>query len=329
MSYLSLIVYETQGYLVNLEPALAEALTLQFSDLIGLSRNRIKLFDDNRLEMDGVASYFSRGLIPAHRAKFVESVRLPLASVWKTDLGLVDWAGKRIATTHSVHFNMGTPPEMLNDQSGVMPTGIGEDLGRYLAGLSGAFRDLMPQLDWEGSSFLKLFDPSVVTVTDVRSAHYYQSLFGRRLPIGTIAALDAFRCSLRTIDVLLSADTSTEAQGTLFKIRFVTLYHVLSGLSQLRSAHASELDGDDIDLLARIEQHPTSVILRSRQAGWLRNTLVHYGLSKQYPTSAIGLWLPLAGMVDFYFVQVGFVDLAAALEEHVDRVAGWLDDWAK
>jgi hypothetical protein len=328
MPYLSLIVYESQKYLVEWEPTLAQTLALQYADVIEQSRHRIKLFDDTHLGMEGVAESFSEDLMAAHRAMFIQRVRLPLAALWKADLGLFTYGGRQIATTHVVHFNLGTSPDMLRRSHENVTKGVGEDMGKYLAVLSDALKPLFPQLNWDVESFLGQIDSSRLTHKDVRSSKYYTSHFGEQLPVGIVAALDAFRCALNTIDALISTDTSPGAAEAIFKIRFVTLYHVLKGLQQLHSVHSQVLDQEADQRLIDIEQHATTLMLQTDKARWCRNTLIHYGLSNSVPTVDIDPQKPLAGLAVFYFPGVGFSKLATEVQEHAELVARSLDDWA-
>jgi hypothetical protein len=329
MPCLSLIIYESQRYLIRVEPALAEHLTVQYADTIEQSRHRMKLFDDTHLGMAGVAEYFSEDLMAAHWTKFIESVRfIPLASFWKSDLGLSTYGDTQIATTFVIHFNLGTSPDMITRDRPAEPKGMGVDIGGYLATLTPVFESQFPQLDWTSGSFLAQIHASKLAQRDVRSRKYYDSCFGGQLPMGILAALDAFRCALNTINVLMSADTSPDSAPTLFKLRFITLYHVLSGLRQLHTSHSQWLDEYADRRLTDLENHSTTTLLCTDNARWLRNTLIHYQLASQCPTTALDLGRPLSGLADFYFLDVGFETLADQIQEHAELVAGLLNDWA-
>jgi hypothetical protein len=84
--------------LARQEPLVAQSLELQYGEVIEQSRHRVKLFDDSHLGMQGVVDYFAGALVPAHKKKFVDQVRLPLAKYWKTDLGLFTYHGEQIGT---------------------------------------------------------------------------------------------------------------------------------------------------------------------------------------------------------------------------------------
>lgn len=114
----------------------------------------------------------------------------------------------------------------------------------------------------------------------------------------------------------------------LFKIRFVTLYHVLKGLKQLRTAHLSSLDWNANQRLVEIEQDRTTTTLLTDNGRRYRNTLVHYGLNNNVPTGVLDLERPLAGLTEFYFPRRGFSNLAIEVKRHAERVSKSLDDWA-
>jgi hypothetical protein len=329
MPHLSLVIHESQNYLGVHIPSLAQALALNYGDVVEQARHRLKLFDDTRLGLQGVAEYFSEGLVPAHRRTFVDPVRLPLAACWKADLGVFSYDRYQIGTTHTLHFNLGTDPDFLRGpQQRVQTLGRGEAMGRYLARLAEGAQPLYPQLDWEAPSFIRALDCTTLRSRDTRAVQYYKTLFGGRLPLGVLAALDTVRAWLRVLTVLTSGDSSAGAEETLLKLRFVTLYHVLSGLNEVGATYASILDPTIVNVLTDIGQHPTTDLLTSQSSRRLRNTLVHYGLDSRCPTTAINPDLPVAGLVEFYFPAAGFTGLAATLQSHCEYVAGQLDNWA-
>ncbi len=276
VSYLSLIIHESFAYLTRSDPGAARVLALEYGTVIAQSRQRIKLFDDNRLGMDGVTQYFAEALTTTHQEKFLGNTWLPLARRWETDLGLYFYAGKLVSTTHVAHFNLGTAPEMLDDDPGALLRGIGTDMGRYFSGLAG-------QLDWDGQSFLVSIEPRKLTSRDVKSWKYYGRVF-ESLNAGLAAALTAFRCLMNTLDTMLVLDTSPASEQTSLKLRFITLYHVLAGLRELRSSHEAELSDGTRAMLTQIDSDPTSALFLRPASRLLRNTLVHYGLDSRLST---------------------------------------------
>ena len=280
VSYLSLIAYESFSYLTKADPSAARALALEYGSVVAQSRHRIKLFDDSHLGMYGVSQYFGETLTNAHQRRFLGNTWLPLARRWETDIGLYFYGGRLISTTHVAHFNLGTAPGMLDEDPGELLHGIGADMGRYFGGLA-------RELDWRGQSFLTFIEPNNLRSRDVRSWDYYGHAFGGGLSVGLAAALTAFRCSMNTLDALLSLDNSKESEETSFKLRLVTLYHVLAGLRELRNSPEAELTDNSRGLLIDIDSDPASALFLRPSTKLLRNTLVHYGLDSRLPTVSL------------------------------------------
>jgi hypothetical protein len=321
VSYLSLIAHESFNYLTKSDPSATRTLALEYGSVVAQSRHRIKLFDDSRLGMDGVSKYFGETLASAHQRRFLGNTWLPLARRWETDLGLYFYAGRLISTTHVAHFNLGTAPSMLDEDPGELLRGIGADMGRYFGGLA-------RELNWYGQSFLTSIEPSKLTSRDVRSWDYYGRAFGGGLSVGLAAAVIAFRCSMNTLDTMLPLDNSKASEETSFKLRFVTLYHVLAGLHELLNSPEAELIDNSQTLIAEIDSDPTSALFLRPSTRFLRNTLVHYSIDSRLPTGSLDHSQPLAGLVGVYYGDLGFAELSTLLKQHTHRVARLLDDWA-
>ena len=107
----------------------------------------------------------------------------------------------------------------------------------------------------------------------------------------------------------------------------ITLYHVLSGLKQLRSEHAASLSTIELGRLDELLEHQDSEVIELPGSRPLRNTLIHYGLIGKCPTADLDLGSPLCGLSDIYLPGIGFNALANRLREHTKRVAKLLNEW--
>jgi len=279
--------------------------------------------------MQGVVDYFAEALVPAHKKRFVDQVRLPLAKYWKTYLGLFTYHGEQIGTTHVIHFNLGTSPEMMIRPSSQEFISLGEDMGKYIGRLAPNCQSQFPEFGWKASSFLKAIDTSELAQKDVRSDAYYKALFGGHLSLGALAAVDTMRCTLNTINTVMAADRTSVWDETLFKVRFVALYHVLRGLRQLARTEEPSLGSTGRELMAYIESQPTVAVLHTRASRQLRNALVHYGLGKQCPATALDMKKPLAGLVEFSHPGLDFAGLGASLRVLCEELGERLDEWGR
>ena len=92
------------------DPTLAQSQPCSTPGCIQQSRHRIKLFDDTHLGMEGVALTTSDDSMAAHRARFIQSVRLPLAALWKADLGLFTYGSRQLPRPTLCISTSGTSP---------------------------------------------------------------------------------------------------------------------------------------------------------------------------------------------------------------------------
>jgi hypothetical protein len=322
VSNISLVIHESHRHLIEVDPSLASVLAFEHANIIEKSRHRIKLFDDTSLGIDGVSKHLSDDILKAHDRRF-----LP-ARLWKGDLSISMYDDNEIGTSHVRLFNMGTSPRVLWPGGGRLLRDTWREIGGYLAALVAAFRDQLPDWNWDHGSFLDAFVPERLNDKDITRRAYYRSLYGGRLPLGIRASLDVFRCNLNIVNSLLALDSTPETEGVLFKYRLVVLYHVLRGLSDLQRSYSDDLDEDEKTRLADLAAHPTSVLLEKQESRWLRNVLVHYGVGNRIPAASLKFDQPLVGLVDFYHPALGFSGMTSLLDDHAIRVAKSLEQWA-
>jgi hypothetical protein len=90
------------------------------------------------------------------------------------------------------------------------------------------------------------------------------------------AVLMAFQCAMNFLDLVLSEEANPDSAEAVFKLKFITLYHVLSSLEQLQSRYSAALSPTSTNVLDVILGHQmTNEITRPDPKG-LRNVLIHY-----------------------------------------------------
>ncbi|MFI5882056.1 hypothetical protein [Streptomyces sp. NPDC051554] len=324
-NYLSLYIHESHKALKGINPAIAASLEYEHGPIIERARHTVKLFDDTnqtRGRVGGVSDQF-KAIIDAHRSFFLNSIWFPPARLLGTDLGLWRYRGRAISTTHVASFYLGIPPEAFKDMNLLRQQlmAVGAAQGEYITKLSGA-------TSWAGPSFTDAMNFGDVKNTDVRAERYYKAVFDPALQEGTTAALTAFECSLNFLDVLLSADVGSDSADAIFKLKFITLYHVISSLTKLQAEYAATLSPASQDFLDAILKHQTSVdIVRDSSKGF-RNTLIHY---RPYDSvvAQLSLTLPLYGLVEAHYPDYNHGQMSQAVNEHTARLAGLLDEWSQ
>ncbi|MFC5663412.1 hypothetical protein ACFP3U_10525, partial [Kitasatospora misakiensis] len=162
---------------------------------------------------------------------------------------------------------------------------------------------------------------------DRRSERHFNQIFGPGLPEKMKASLTAFQCFLNVLDVMLRDDESPASAETVFKLRYITLYHVLSSLEKLRNQYEKELGMASRSLLAAMLDHPVSAEIRSGEARHFRNTLIHY-TPAEHLVSKLSMTAPYYGLVEACFPARDFPSLQTAVAEHTGRMAALMDQWS-
>lgn len=323
-NYLSLFIHESHKTLKRIEPQLADALNLNNAPTIERARHTVKLFDDNKKKFEGVRDYFAHEIIPAHKSVFLGNTWFPPARALETDLGLYHYCDRLISTTHVANFYLGVPAAAFTDMAslGRLLLAVASDQGAYVATLA-------DDLPWQGQSFLECFNAEGVEHRGVKSWKYYKRTFGVEFSLGTTAALTAFLCSLNSVDLLLTGDAGNASHETIFKLKFITLYHVVSSLTELRMKSAPNLSRASERILdAILDSETSTTIVRDDQTAF-RNTLIHYGLDSRLDFTQLSLDLPLCGLVEAYFPSHSFSELSEKVGEHVKYVAELLHEWSR
>jgi len=78
IDFYSLIVYETYSYYAKNDPALAVKLKHAYEDDIKQSRQRMKLYDDKKLGIEGIGKTLLDTITPAHQKELSKTHRIKL-----------------------------------------------------------------------------------------------------------------------------------------------------------------------------------------------------------------------------------------------------------
>jgi hypothetical protein len=115
----------------------------------------------------------------------------------------------------------------------------------------------------------------------------------------------------------------------MFKIRFLTLYHVLVSLSILRDARRAYLEPRSLAYLNAILDTGDARLLTSSAIKPLRNTLVHYGVDISIPSAALDPRTPLYGLVEACLPGNDYYMIDAAVDRQLELCARVMSQWAR
>jgi hypothetical protein len=320
LNYLSLFRYESLKYLGQYWPDLAALLPQPTTDEVENSRNTIKLFDVHE-NVDGVIEHFIDNIATPHSQHFLGNTWLPLARLLEKDLGVTFYGGRIIYTTQSAAFILGVAPQIL-----LTPTG-----GEYVKAASirygehfGRFWDHESEL---GPSFVDRLDAKHVKMRDVRAAGYYGSHFNGSSTPDINALLFVFLATLNFLEVMLRLDDLPESRQTVFKMQFITLYHVKSSLQKLRNRRAADLSQLSLNFIQEAVSDATLDTITSGTSRHLRNTLIHYGIHASVQPSELDPDRPGYGLIEKYLPGHDYASLSAVVTEQIARVAKIFNAW--
>ncbi len=316
--FMSLFVYESEAKLNQLAPQVAGLMSASAKDVVARSRHSLKLFDDTHRGLPGQLAYFRNEIEPASRERFLQPISWP----WATDLGIYSYQDSPISTTHVVTFVLGYEPrKLLTRTASAEIHSLAEEYGRYLAYLG-------VNLDPHAASFASGIEATRLTHQDFRSRRYYKTIFNGADTPDVNALLTVFRVMINFGAQVLPLDTSQESWQTTLKIRFVTLYHVLTSLDTLRGSKRIDIARAAAGKLDTILDTADSRFLTSAAIRPLRNTLMHYGIDPRIPTGALSLHAPLYGLVPACLPGHSHATIEGAVGRQIELTAAALNDWA-
>lgn len=321
-NYMCLIIHESHRALRHVAPDVADALAYDCAPAIERARHSVKLYDDKYKELDDVGADFKR-IIEEHRQEFLGNTWLPLARPLEKDLVLWRFRGRLVSTSHTAGFFLAFPPQAFKsrDELGPRLHAVAVEQGSYIAAAAEG-------LPWQGQSALDALQETDLTEKEVRAEKHYRRSFDPALREEIKASLTAMTCALNTVDVLLAEDTTPSSATPVFKLRYVTLHHVLSSLRKLDDQCGSALRSPDRALLRDILDAPMSSLILQAHKGF-RNTLVHYRPARNVQ-ERLSLDAPFYGLLDAYFPADEARSLGDTLALHTahvaDRMSAWCDD---
>lgn len=273
IDFYSLIIYEASQFYLRSNPEISTQLESDFSEIIKQSRQRMKLFDDRILGVDGIGRMFINTLTPEHQRELSKDHPFPLPKWMWTDIGIYldEASGIPVGTTHLASFNSGVtnPNDFFSPGVSI---GLGQSLGTFL------------KLFADAITFVRIRGVSIVA-KDMRYNQIYSkknygsdneqvnaglSVIDMRM---NFLALLALRCS---------------PSPTMLKWKFLSIYHCISSLNKFSEAkHFSALDDSHKAAITKVLGSPIAALMLSAEAVPLRNTLTHYGVDTRIDRSRL------------------------------------------
>lgn len=304
----SLIMYETYNYYRGHDPAFATRLKHSYEDDIKQSRQRVKLYNDKKLGIEGIGESLFDIISSAHQKELSKTHRIKLPRwMWK-DVGLyfVEGRSEAIGSTHLGSFNTGIDVSRMFDSA--TAKGFGEELGRFFVEVAGKniVQLTLPQLN--------------IVAKDIHSEELYtERNYGSSSKIIN-AGLSIIDMNLNFIALCLPPSMR---HTTLFKWKFLMIYHIISSLRMLHdSPHAEGMDARVLRNIERVLDTDLAHLLAGESASILRNTLTHYGVDTRIDVGMLNTRQKLLyGLVEASLPGLTYADLAKKLDVFIQDEA--------
>ncbi|MFC9082711.1 hypothetical protein ACFTY7_38070 [Streptomyces sp. NPDC057062] len=322
MPFISLVIHEARAKINMVTPSPSFDFSVEAAEVCARSRNSLKLFEDNRRWVNGQLEFYRNEIIGTHSDYFLGNTWFRLARFLEVDLSLFTYNDILVSTNHSAAFHFGIAPKLLlEEDGGVYVRSITEQMGRCLGALGASIHTDEPKTFASHATGGELDD------SEVRADRYYRRVFnGRETPVLN-GVLTAFQAQVNFVaSLLVTGSDPLNLEYTVFKIRFVTLYHVLASLTRLGADINQGLSGSSRSTLERITGAPEAVAITDGATKGFRNTLVHY--DPRSAAQSLDMSEPLFGLVPVYFPEHDYHSLSALVDRCAHATAQGLNDWA-
>jgi hypothetical protein len=331
MPYLSLVTVESYNYIEKKFPDYAKEISFEYEKIIRSSRMRVKFFDDtaNRVSgsfelLDWISEFYEEWFINSHKG-CLSSLKRYL----QPDLGIFAYDGHIIGSTHTGLLFTGLGKENLSKNGEDMTAILGDllfsvaqELGAYLAQLgTGA-----EFISVKNNKFKYTIQDDKLGYKDVKSVDFFPSVFNRCDTTTSINfSLLLFLSAINFIRHILSRLMANSPE-IFFKIKFITLYHLVSSLERLKNYCYPKnlLTESSKQYFENILNNTDLKKIRSQKE--LRNILVHYQPIK-IPSSLLSPSFNLTNLVEYFFPGESFEEIDKKVDDQIIRISDILEQW--
>jgi hypothetical protein len=330
--FISLFIIESYSYLKKYIPEYAEVLSLANEKIVRTSRMRVKLFDDSSKRVDRLIELLAY-IIQFNKDWHIEGHKgclRPLQRALQSDLGLFIYNNHIIGSTHTGMINLGYEKEDLPKKSDdIFPNfmkqtrKVSEEMGKYLGDMVN-FPEFTLSNQFH-SIFNYRIDDEKQGYQDVKSNKYLKLIFNGPNSEEINLCLLYFLIIVNNFQYIFS-EIVVETPITLFKIKFIMLYHLYSSITKFRDYYYpnkvfTELSNNYIRIILEDEQ-----ILSITKKKDLRNILVHYKILNMNE-ERMNREKPLFGLIEYYFDGKSFNEINDLLDNQILKISNLLENW--
>ncbi len=330
--YLSLFTIETYQYLRKFFPPYAYSLSNTNGAIIESSRMRIKFFDDSEKRVTGILEllrwvfeFSTEWHVNRHKG-FLG----PILRALQDDLGIFTYDGHIIGSTHTGLLNLGyekadlpSTSEEISITLGPSSTSVAYELGSYLKQLS-QYPEFAPS-DSDKKNFTYNLQDEKLGHISAKSPKIFASIFDGNGVQEINLSLLHFLVTINFLYYVLGR-IPVGSSETLFKLKFITLYHLASSLEKLQQfCYPQNLLTQKSNQYFHAILQDDDLTLIKRQSKF-RNILTHYGIigvsNKDLIPSA-----RLYGLVEYFFEGRTYTEIDEKLDGQIARISMLLEEW--
>jgi len=160
----------------------------------------------------------------------------------------------------------------------------------------------------------------------MKSERFYKNIFNGSASIQINAFLVLFYVAVNYLRYVFKNLVDVNS-FTWFKIKYVTVYQLVSSLNNLQNSYyptGKLSDQSKVRLKEILSDHDIKKRLLSQSK--FRHILVHYKL-EDVPNNILDSNIPLFGLVEYYFDGLTFKQLNTILDAQIDRIISVFDSW--
>ena len=330
--YLSLFKVETSKYLWDNFPSYAHTLAKnkKYDEVVQSSRMRIKFFDDTVKRVDGTFELLDwiKRFHESHINQHKGLLGL-LKRALQDDLGIFFYNGHVIGSTHTGLFNLGFEEKQFPITSkenfkvlGELSKSVGTEIGEYFGQLTQFHEFALSSLN---SHFVYNIQDNNLKYKDEKSRRFLARIFNGDKAEELNLSLLLLLTTVNFFQLIFNQLTDG-SPSTMFKMKFVLLYHLASSLSKLQNYYypKSLLTGQSKEFFKAILKD--SDLRNLSRKSKFRNNMVHYRI-ENLPTEKLSFDKKLYGLVEYYFEGQSYDEVNQTLNVQIKRVAKLLEEW--
>ncbi|NJK78531.1 MAG: hypothetical protein HC876_11685 [Chloroflexaceae bacterium] len=302
--HVSLFIYETFCYFQKNFPDYARTINLKYKTILEHSRHRAKLLE----EKDFLVFLAHNTQLDEEHFNREHTGWFKWRRFFQCDLGLYYYRDNIIHTTTNVYR------EQIDHKD------LGQNIGAYIGHL---YRNIVNAHLSNNDEPNRIID-RLVSYKDVKARKYLPSIFNGPQNtalnsgiLATFAALNYYRYVL--------TDLVPGSPDTLFKIKYIVLYHSVIGIEKIKNQYYSELTDRSKDLIERIRAD--GEVRQKQKTKHFRNILVHYTINDNVPEANLDQNTYLVELIEHFFPVYSADSLNAEIDKQIDNVLCHLQAW--